>query len=121
MMYQKTSCARLARIGLFNQCKFKISPRVSIAEFLLPLPTRLLYCYFLVIIAPLIAMITIITVSDFSHVHNLLFLLFPKFAINLIDYKYLMLNFYQYAIVTVYFLIYEIFYVSGDKDLIFHT
>ena len=48
----------------------------------------------------------------FSHVQNLLFLLFPKFAINLIDYKFVMVSFCQYSIVTVYFVIYEIFYVS---------
>ena len=101
-----------AGIGLFNKCKFIISPRVSLAEFLLPLLNCLLYCYLLIIIAPIIAMITIITVSAFSHVQNLLFLLFPKFAINLIDYKFVMVNLYQYAIITVYFVIYEIFYVS---------
>ena len=101
-----------AEIGLFNQCKFIISPRVSLTEFLLPLLNCLSYCYFLIIIAPIIAMITIFTVSAFSHVQNLLFLLFSKFAINLIDYKYVMVNFYQYAIVTVYFVIHEIFYVS---------
>ena len=98
--------------GLFDHCKFIISRRVPLAEFLLPLLNCLLYCYLLIIIAPIIAMITIVTVSAFSHVHNLLFLLFPKFAINLIDYKLVMVNFYQYAIVTVYFVIYEIFYVS---------
>ena len=99
-------------IGLFNQCKFIISPGVSLAKFLLPLLNCLLYCYLLIIIAPIMEMITIITVSAFSHVQNLLFLLFPKFAINLIDFKFVMLNFYQYAIVTVYFVIYEIFCVS---------
>ena len=106
-------------IGLFDQCKFIISPRVSLAKFLLPLLNCLLYCYLLIIIAPIIAMITIVTVSAFSHVQNLLFMLFPKFAINLIDYKFVVVNFYQYAIVTVYFVIYEIF--CHHKDLIFHT
>ena len=101
-----------AGIGLFNQCKFITSPRVSLAEFPLPLLNCFLYCYLLIIIAPIIAVITIITVSAFSHVQNLLFLLFPKFAIKLIDYKFVMVNFYQYAVVTVYFVIYEIFYVS---------
>ena len=57
-------------------------------------------------------MITITTVSAFSRVQNLRFLLFPKFAINLTDFKFVMVNFYQYATVTVYFVIYEIVYVS---------
>ena len=57
-------------------------------------------------------MITIITFPAFSHVQNLLFLFFPKFAINLIDYRFAMVNLYQHAIVIVNFVIYEIFYVS---------
>ena len=98
-------------IGLFNQCKFIIPPRVSLTDFFLPLLNCSLYCYLLIIIAPIIAMTTITAVSAFSHVQNLLFLLFPKFAINLIDYKFVMVNCYQHAIVTAYFVIYEILYV----------
>ena len=63
------------------------------------------------ILAPVIGLITVITVTVFSHVQNLLGILCPESADLLTDYTFMMVKFSQYFAVSIYFVIYETLYI----------
>ena len=63
------------------------------------------------ILAPVIGLITVITVTVFSHVQNLLGILCPESANLLTDYTFMTVKFSQYFAVGIYFVIYEILYI----------
>ena len=102
-----------AGIGLFNSMKFTtlqyrpISPSGVLGLLL----NCILYCYLFMILAPVIGLITVITVTVFSHVHNLLGILCPESADLLTDYTFMMVKFSQYFAVSIYFVIYETLYI----------
>ena len=104
-----------AGIGLFNSMKFKtlryrpISPSRVLGLLL----NSILYCYLFMILAPVIGLITVITVKVFSHVQNLLGILCPESADLLTDYTFMMVKFSQYFAVSIYFVIYETLYILG--------
>ena len=70
----------------------------------------ILYCYLFMILAPVIGLITVITVTVFSHVHNLLGILCPESADLLTDYMFMMVKVSQYFAVSIYFVIYDTIY-----------
>ena len=102
-----------AGIGLFNSMKFKtlgyrpISPSRVQGLF----SNSILYCYLFMILAPVIGLITVITVTVFSHLQNLLGILRPESADLLTDYTFMMVKFSQYFAVSIYFVIYETLYI----------
>ena len=61
--------------------------------------------------APVIGLITVITVTVFSHVHNLLGILCPESADLLTDYTFMMVKLSQYFAASIYFVIYETLYI----------
>ena len=62
------------------------------------------------ILAPIIGLITVISVTVFSHVQNLLGILCPESADLLTDYTFMIVKFPQYFAVSIYFVIYETLY-----------
>ena len=65
-------------------------------------------------LASVIALITVITVLDLSHVQNLLSILCPESADLLIDYTFMMVKLFQYFAVSIYFVIYETLYILRE-------
>ena len=63
------------------------------------------------ILAPIIGLTTVITVTVFSHVQNLLGILCPESTDLLTDYTFMMVKFSQYFAVSIYFVIYETLYI----------
>ena len=71
----------------------------------------ILYCYLFMFLAPVTGLITVISVTVFSHVQNLLGILCPESADLLTDYMFMMVKFSQYFAFSVYFVIYETLYI----------
>ena len=71
----------------------------------------ILYCYLFMILAPVIGLITVITVTVFSNVQNLLGILCQESADLLTDYTSMMVKFSQHFAVSIYFVIYETLYI----------
>ena len=69
------------------------------------------------ILAPVIGLITVIAVTVFSHVHNLLGILCSESADHLTDYTFMMVKFSQYFAVSIYFVIYETLYILRQGSI----
>ena len=87
-----------------------ISPSRVLGLFL----NSILYCYLFMTLAPVIGLITVITVTVFSHLQNLLGILCPESADLLTDYTSMMVKFSQYFAVSIYFVIYETLYILSQ-------
>ena len=71
----------------------------------------ILYCYLFLILAPVIGLITVVTVTVFFPCSKFIGHISPESADLLTDYTFMMVKFSQYFAVSIYFVIYETLYI----------